>query len=90
MHTGTLGVRAGTMSTTEFDDFYRTHRADAVRWATALIGSPEIGKLAIASRVCGPHRRIGGSAPISVVAGAAIAGFTPATRSTSVRPGMPR
>ena len=44
MHTGTLGVRAGTMSTTEFDDFYRTHRADAVRWATALIGSPEIGE----------------------------------------------
>lgn len=44
MHTGTLGVRAGTMSTTEFDDFYRTHRASAVRWATALVGSPEVGE----------------------------------------------
>lgn len=44
MHTGTLGVRAGTMSTTEFDDFYRTHRAHAVRWATALVGSHEVGE----------------------------------------------
>ena len=32
------------MSGTGFDDFYRTHRADAVRWAVALVGSPEIGE----------------------------------------------
>ena len=32
------------MSGTGFDDVYRTHRADAVRWAVALVGSPEIGE----------------------------------------------
>jgi RNA polymerase sigma factor (sigma-70 family) len=30
--------------TTDFDEFYRAHRADAVRWATALVGSPAIGE----------------------------------------------
>ena len=48
METGTLGVHAGvtaiSTSTTDFDEFYRSHRADAVRWATALVGSPEIGE----------------------------------------------
>lgn len=44
MQTGTLGVRAGMTAISEFDDFYRTHRADAVRWAAALVGSPEIGE----------------------------------------------
>ena len=44
MQTGTLGVRAGMTAISEFDDFYRTHRANAVRWATALVGSPEIGE----------------------------------------------
>jgi RNA polymerase sigma factor (sigma-70 family) len=32
------------MTTIEFDDFYRTHCRDAARWATALVGSPEIGE----------------------------------------------
>jgi RNA polymerase sigma factor (sigma-70 family) len=31
------------MNTTA-DEFYRAHRADAVRWATALVGSPAIGE----------------------------------------------
>ena len=44
MQTGTLGVRVGMTAISEFDDFYRTHRAHAVRWATALVGSPEIGE----------------------------------------------
>ena len=44
MQTGTLGVRVGMTAISEFDDFYRTHRANAVRWATALVGSPEIGE----------------------------------------------
>lgn len=48
METGTLGVHAGvtaiSTSTSDFDEFYRLHRADAVRWATALVGSPEIGE----------------------------------------------
>jgi RNA polymerase sigma factor (sigma-70 family) len=32
------------MNSSGFDDFYRTHRADAVRWATALVGNREIGE----------------------------------------------
>lgn len=47
METGTLGVHAGVTAistSTHFDEFYRSHRADAVRWATALVGSPEIGE----------------------------------------------
>ncbi|MGB8861348.1 MAG: sigma-70 family RNA polymerase sigma factor [Ilumatobacteraceae bacterium] len=44
MQAGTLGVRSGVRAISDFDDFYRTHRADAVRWAVALVGSPEIGE----------------------------------------------
>ena len=44
MQTGTLGLRVRTMTSTGFDDFYRTHRADAGRWAVALVGSPEVGE----------------------------------------------
>ena len=51
MQTGTLsmqsratGVTAMSSTTRDFDEFYRTHRADAVRWATALVGSPEVGE----------------------------------------------
>lgn len=44
MQTGTLSLQAGTTAISDFDDFYRTHRADAVRWATALVGSPEVGE----------------------------------------------
>ena len=29
---------------TDFDEFFRTHRADAVRWATALVGSRAVGE----------------------------------------------
>lgn len=32
------------MSDIRFDEFYRSHRADAVRWATALVGSRELGE----------------------------------------------
>ena len=32
------------MTTTDFDLFYRTHRADAVRWASALVGSRAVGE----------------------------------------------
>jgi RNA polymerase sigma factor (sigma-70 family) len=28
----------------DFDTFYRTHRLDAVRWATALVGNREVGE----------------------------------------------
>ena len=44
MQADTLGLQASTMNSSGFDDFYRTHRADAVRWATALVGSREIGE----------------------------------------------
>ena len=30
--------------TTSFDDFYRAHHADAVRWAVALVGSREVAE----------------------------------------------
>ena len=32
------------MNDIRFDEFYRLHRADAVRWATALVGSREVGE----------------------------------------------
>jgi RNA polymerase sigma factor (sigma-70 family) len=32
------------MTNADFDHFYRTHRADAVRWAIALVGSPEVAE----------------------------------------------
>lgn len=32
------------MTTTTFDDFYRTHRADAVRWAAALVGDRAVAE----------------------------------------------
>ena len=49
---GTSAARATLVPTarttgrtmTDFDDFYRLHRTDAVRWATALVGSPEVGE----------------------------------------------
>jgi RNA polymerase sigma factor (sigma-70 family) len=28
----------------DFDSFYRSHRLDAVRWATALVGNREVGE----------------------------------------------
>ncbi len=59
MQTGTLGLRVGTMTSTGFDDFYRTHRADAVRWAVALIGSPEIGEEIAQDSLAAVGRRLG-------------------------------
>ena len=48
MKSGTIELRVPAMthstSGSEFDQFYRTHRAPAVRWATALVGSPEVGE----------------------------------------------
>ncbi len=32
------------MSTLEFDDFYRAHRPDAVRWAVALVGDRAVAE----------------------------------------------
>lgn len=32
------------MDTSHFDDFYRLHRADAVRWAVALVGSRAVAE----------------------------------------------
>jgi RNA polymerase sigma factor (sigma-70 family) len=47
------------MSTTEFDDFYRTNRASAVRWATALVGSPEVGEEIAQDSLAAVGRRLG-------------------------------
>ena len=48
MKSGTIELRVPAMthstSGSEFEQFYRTHRAPAVRWATALVGSPEVGE----------------------------------------------
>jgi RNA polymerase sigma factor (sigma-70 family) len=47
MQADTLGLQARTMSShppADFDSFYRTHHRDAVRWATALVGSREVGE----------------------------------------------
>ncbi len=51
MEPATLGLQARTMATTDdqsgplaFEEFFRTYRADAVRWATALVGSREVGE----------------------------------------------
>ena len=59
MQTGTLGLRLGTMSNTGFDEFYRTHRADAVRWAVALVGSPEVGEELAQDALEAVGRRLG-------------------------------
>lgn len=44
---------------TDFDDFYRTHRGDAVRWAVALVGSPEIGEEIAQDALAAVGRRLG-------------------------------
>jgi RNA polymerase sigma factor (sigma-70 family) len=44
MQASTLVLGATQVSDNAFDEFYRTFRTDAVRWATALVGSPEIGE----------------------------------------------
>lgn len=44
MHASTLGLQAGTMTSTPFDEFYRTHHGLAVRWAIALVGSREVAE----------------------------------------------
>lgn len=53
------GAAAVTPST-EFDEFYRTHRADAVRWAVALVGDRGVAEelaqdalAAVGSRLAG-------------------------------------
>jgi len=47
------------MNTNEFDDFYRTHRADAVRWAVALVGSLEVGEELAQDSLEAVGRRLG-------------------------------
>ena len=59
MQTGTLGVRARTTAISDFDDFYRTHRADAVRWATALVGSAVVGVELAQDSLAAVGRRLG-------------------------------
>ena len=44
MSATTLVREASRMNNIRFDEFYRLHRADAVRWATALVGSREVGE----------------------------------------------
>lgn len=44
MQASTLGVQAMIMTTTGFDEFYRTHHPLAVRWAIALVGSREVAE----------------------------------------------
>lgn len=44
MQASTLGLPGSLMTTTDFDLFYRTHRADAVRWASALVGNRAVGE----------------------------------------------
>jgi RNA polymerase sigma factor (sigma-70 family) len=44
MQASTLGLPGSLMTTTDFDLFYRTHRVDAVRWASALVGSRAVGE----------------------------------------------
>jgi RNA polymerase sigma factor (sigma-70 family) len=59
MQTGTLGVRARTTAISDFDEFYRTHRADAVRWAVALVGSAEVGEEIAQDSLAAVGRRLG-------------------------------
>lgn len=59
MQPSTLMVQARTMTTIEFDDFYRTYRGDAVRWATALVGSPEVGEELAQDALAAVGRRLG-------------------------------
>jgi RNA polymerase sigma factor (sigma-70 family) len=44
MSARTLVQGASQVSDIRFDEFYRLHRTDAVRWATALVGSRELGE----------------------------------------------
>lgn len=43
----------------DFDEFYRTHRADAVRWAVALVGSPEVGEEIAQDSLAAVGKRLG-------------------------------
>ena len=44
MGASTLVQGASRVSDSSFDEFYRVYHADAVRWATALVGSRDIGE----------------------------------------------
>ncbi|CAB4363176.1 MAG: sigma-70 family RNA polymerase sigma factor [Actinobacteria bacterium] len=44
MQASTLGLQVTSMSTSGFDEFYRAHHRDAVRWAIALVGSREVAE----------------------------------------------
>ncbi len=52
----TLSLRAGPMT---IDDFYRAHHADAVRWATALVGSREVGEELAQEALLAVSRKLG-------------------------------
>lgn len=42
--TGAVTDGREPMSSTGFDEFYRTHRTDAVRWAVALVGDRHVAE----------------------------------------------
>jgi RNA polymerase sigma factor (sigma-70 family) len=56
----TKGVMTTTGDDRAFDDFYRAHRRDAVRWATALVGDPAVGEELAQEALLAVGRRLGG------------------------------
>jgi RNA polymerase sigma factor (sigma-70 family) len=44
----------------DFDEFYRLHRGDAVRWAAALVGSREVGEEIAQDALLAVGRRLDG------------------------------
>jgi len=44
MQASTLGLQVRAMNKSGFDQFYRAHHREAVRWATALVGSREVAE----------------------------------------------
>ena len=63
MQADTLELRARLMTSapdTQFDEFYRAHRADAVRWATALVGSRAVGEEIAQDALAAVGRKLAG------------------------------
>lgn len=62
MQADTLVLQATTMAspqTIDFEQFYRLHRADAVRWATALTGDREAGQEIAQEALAAVGQRLG-------------------------------
>jgi RNA polymerase sigma factor (sigma-70 family) len=47
------------MQVATFDDFYRTHQADAVKWATALVGNRAVGEEIAQDALAAVGQRLG-------------------------------